>query len=213
MVFGLVRSGTNGAQLGLEGTHHGMVAIPPTPRADGDSDLLFGRKDSKSNVAEHEAVALETANVLPTLGIIDVKEHCAGVQLVGVSGQAGHGPLVQVNGVLPFGGKEDFLDLLWSDRSGLTFGIVGQLGTKVQEVRDAEEGLGQANLHLHLGGIVFMDPLCRSVKVGMNDMNVSLDWKNITNEGKAPEVVLGLGNSSDGSPMRAKVKFSGWVEK
>jgi hypothetical protein len=105
----------------------------------------------------------------------------------------GHGPLVQVNGVLPFGGKEDLLDLLWSDRDGLAFGVVSQLGTKVWEVRDAEEGLGQANLHLCFGGVVFMDPLCCSVKVGMHDLNVSLSWKNVTHEGKAPKVVPGLG--------------------
>jgi hypothetical protein len=95
------------------------VAIPPTPRADGDSDLLFGRKDNESDVAEHKAAALEAVEALSTSGIVNVKEHCAGVQLAGVSDQAGHGPLVQVDGVLPFGGKEDILDLLWSDRDGL----------------------------------------------------------------------------------------------
>jgi hypothetical protein len=76
-------------------------------------------------MAEHEAVTLEAAEVLSTLGIIKVKEHHAGVQLAGVSNQAGHGPLVQVDGVLPFGGKEDFLDLLWSDRNGFDVGIIG----------------------------------------------------------------------------------------
>jgi hypothetical protein len=79
MVFGLVKSGTNSAQLGLEGAHCGMVAIPPTPRADGDSNLLFGGKDSESNVAKHEAAALEAAEVLSTLGIINVEEHHTGV--------------------------------------------------------------------------------------------------------------------------------------
>jgi hypothetical protein len=39
----------------------------------------------------------------------------------------------------------------------------------------------------------------------MHDLDVSLNWKNMTHKGKAPKVVLGLGNSSDGSPMRAKV--------
>jgi hypothetical protein len=85
---------------------------------------------------------------------------------VGVFDQAGHGPLVQVNGVLPLGGKEDLLDLLWSDRNGFAFCVVSQLGTKVQEVGDAEEGLGQANLHLHLSGVIFTDPLCHSVERG-----------------------------------------------
>jgi hypothetical protein len=66
------------------------VAIPPTPRADGDSNPLFSGKDSKSNVDEHKAVALEAAEVLSTLGIIYVEEHCTGVQLVEVSDQAGH---------------------------------------------------------------------------------------------------------------------------
>jgi hypothetical protein len=61
---------------------------------------------------------------------------------VGILDQAGYGPLVQVNGVLPFGGKEDLLNLLWSDRDRLTFGIVSQLGAKVWEVGDVEEGLG-----------------------------------------------------------------------
>jgi hypothetical protein len=79
MVFGLVRSGTDSTQLGLEGAHHSTVAIPPTPRADGDSNLLFSRKDSEGNVVEHEAVALEAVEVLSTSGIVDVKEHCAGV--------------------------------------------------------------------------------------------------------------------------------------
>jgi hypothetical protein len=194
MVLGLVRSSTNGTQLGLEGARHGTMAIPPTPRADGDSNSLFGGKDSKGNVTEHEATALEAAEVLATSGIINVEEHCTGVQLTGVPDQAGYGPLVQVDGVLPFGGKEDPLNLLWSDRNGLAFGIVSQLGTKVWEVGDTEEGLGRANLHPCLSDIVFMDPLCYSVKVGMHDLNVSLDQKNITHEGKAPEVVLGLSN-------------------
>jgi hypothetical protein len=44
----------------------------------------------------------------------------------------------------------------------------------------------------------------------MHDLNVSLDWKNITNKGKAPKVVPGLGNSSDGSPMSAKVRIQ-WI--
>jgi hypothetical protein len=79
MVFGLVRSSTNSAQLGLEGAHHGMVAISPTPRADGDPNPLFGRKDGESNVAKHEAAALEAAEVLSTSGVIYVGEHHAGV--------------------------------------------------------------------------------------------------------------------------------------
>jgi hypothetical protein len=90
-------------------------------------------------------------------------------------------------------------------RISLTFCGVTGMGAKVQEVRDVEEGLGQANLHLHLSGVIFMDPLCCSIKVSMHDLNDSLDWKNVTYKGKAPEVVLGLGNGSDGSPMRAKV--------
>jgi hypothetical protein len=68
-----------------------------------------------------------------------------------------------------------------------------------------KEGFGQANLHLCLSGVVFTDPLCCSVEVSMHDLNVSLNQKNITHKGKAPEVVLGLGNSLDGSPMRAKI--------
>jgi hypothetical protein len=111
-----------------------------------------------------------------------------------------HSPLVQVDGVLPFGGKENLLNLLWGDRDWLAFGVVSQLGAKVQEVRDAEEGLERANLHLHLSGIVFTDPLCCSIEVGVHDLNVSLNWKNITHKGKAPKVVPGLGNGSDGSP-------------
>jgi hypothetical protein len=79
MVFGPVRSGTNCTQLGLEGAHCSMVAIPPTPRADGDSNLLFGRKDSEGNVAKHEAVALEAVEVWSTLGIVYIKKYCAGV--------------------------------------------------------------------------------------------------------------------------------------
>jgi hypothetical protein len=101
-----------------------MVAVSPTPRADGDPNLLFGRKDGESNVAEHEAAALEAAEVLSTLGIIYVEEHHAGVQLAGVPDQMGHGPLVQVDGILPFGGKEDFLDLLWSDRDRFAVGVI-----------------------------------------------------------------------------------------
>jgi hypothetical protein len=79
MVFGLVRSGTDSTQLGLEGAHCGMVAIPPTPRADGDSNPLLSGKDSEGNVAKHEAAALEAVEVLSTSGIIDVEEHHAGV--------------------------------------------------------------------------------------------------------------------------------------
>jgi hypothetical protein len=79
MVFGLVRSGTDSAQLGLEGAHHGMVAVSPTPRADGDPNPLFSKKDGESDVAKHEAMALEAAEVLSTSGIIYVKEHHAGI--------------------------------------------------------------------------------------------------------------------------------------
>jgi hypothetical protein len=50
-----------------------------------------------------------------------------------------------------------------------------------------------------------MDPLCCGVEVGVHDLDVSLDQQIITHKGKAPKMVLGLGNSSDGSPMRAKV--------
>jgi hypothetical protein len=50
-----------------------------------------------------------------------------------------------------------------------------------------------------------MDPLRCGVKVGVHDLDVSLNQQNITYEGKAPKVVPGLGNSSDGSPMSAKV--------
>jgi hypothetical protein len=50
-----------------------------------------------------------------------------------------------------------------------------------------------------------MDPLCHSVEISMHDLNVSLDQKNVAHEGKAPKVVPGLGNGSDGSPTRAKV--------
>jgi hypothetical protein len=57
------------------------VAVSPTPRADGDPNLLFGRKDGEGNVAEHEAVDLEAVEALSTSGIIYVEEHCAGVQL------------------------------------------------------------------------------------------------------------------------------------
>jgi hypothetical protein len=73
MVFGLMRSSTNSAQLGLEGAHHGTVAVSPTPRADGDPNLLFSRQDGESNVAEHEAVALAAVEVLSTSGIVYVK--------------------------------------------------------------------------------------------------------------------------------------------
>jgi hypothetical protein len=68
-----------------------------------------------------------------------------------------------------------------------------------------EEGFGRANLHPCLGGTVFMDPLCRGVEVCVHDLDVSLDRQNITHEGKAPEVVPGLSDSSDGSPMSAKI--------
>jgi hypothetical protein len=56
-----------------------MVATPPTPRADGDSDPLFSRKDSKGFVTEHKAPALEAAEVLTTSGIVNIIEHHAGV--------------------------------------------------------------------------------------------------------------------------------------
>jgi hypothetical protein len=134
----------------------------------------------------------------------------------------GHSTLVQVDDVLLFGGKENLLDLLWSDRDGLAFGIVSYLGAIVQEVRDAEEGLGQANLHLHLGGVILMDPLCCSVEVGMHDLNVSLNWKNVT-QGQGPQGGSGpqeqLGWLSHESQGRSSVdrppafQANGWAEK
>jgi hypothetical protein len=124
-MFRLVRSGTDGAQLGLEGAYWGTVAVSPTPRADGDSNPLFSRLDGESNVAEHEATALEALEVMTTLRIVNVKEHCAGVRLAGVPDQARHSPLVQVNGVLPLRSKENLLDLKWSDGNGFAFGVIG----------------------------------------------------------------------------------------
>jgi hypothetical protein len=59
-----------------------------------------------------------------------------------------------------------------------------------------------------------MDPLCCGVEVCVHDLDVSLDWQNITHKGKAPEVVLGLSDSLDGSPMSAKVgvqQFNHWL--
>jgi hypothetical protein len=59
VVFGLVRSGTDCTQLGLEGAYQGMVAVSPTPRADGDPNPVFSRLDGESDVVEREAAALE----------------------------------------------------------------------------------------------------------------------------------------------------------
>jgi hypothetical protein len=78
-MIGLVGSGTDSAQLGLEGAHCGTVAVYPTPRADGDPNPLFSRLDGESNVAKHEAMALKASQVMPTLRIVNVKKHCAGV--------------------------------------------------------------------------------------------------------------------------------------
>jgi hypothetical protein len=69
-----------------------------------------------------------------------------------------------------------------------------------------EEGFGQANLHLHLDGVFALNPLCCSIEVGVHDLDVILNQKNVTYEGKAPEVVSGLGHGADGPPMRAKVR-------
>jgi hypothetical protein len=93
-MFGLVRSCTDCAQLGLEGAYQGTVAVSPTPRADGDPNPLLSRLDGESDVAEHEAMALEALEVMTTSRIVNVEEHCAGVQLAGVPNQAGHSPLV-----------------------------------------------------------------------------------------------------------------------
>jgi hypothetical protein len=84
-VFGLVRSCTNCTQLGLEGAYQGTVAVSPTPRADGDPNPLLSRLDGKSDVAEHEATALEALEVMTTLRIINVEEHHAGVRFFGSS--------------------------------------------------------------------------------------------------------------------------------
>jgi hypothetical protein len=78
-MFGLVRSGTDCTQLGLKGAYQGTVAVSPTPRADGDPNLLFSRLDGESDVAEHEAVALEASEVMATSRVIYVEEHHAGV--------------------------------------------------------------------------------------------------------------------------------------
>jgi hypothetical protein len=93
-MFGLVRSCTNCAQLGFEGAYRGTVAVSPTPRADGDPNPLLSRLDGKSDVAEHEAMALEASEVMTTSRIVNDEEHCAGVRLAGVPNQARHSPLV-----------------------------------------------------------------------------------------------------------------------
>jgi hypothetical protein len=93
-MFGLVRPGTDCAQLGPEGAYWGTVAVSPTPRADGDPNPLFSRLDCESDVAKHEATALEASEVMTTSRIVNVEEHCAGVQLAGVPKQLRHSPLV-----------------------------------------------------------------------------------------------------------------------
>jgi hypothetical protein len=42
VMSGLVGSGTDGAQLGLEGAHRGMVAVSPTPRPEWDPNPQVG---------------------------------------------------------------------------------------------------------------------------------------------------------------------------
>jgi hypothetical protein len=93
-MFGLVRSCTNCAQLGLKGAYRGTVAVSPTPRADGDPNPLLSRLDGKSNVAKHEATALEALEVMTTSRVVNVKEHRTGVRLAGVPNQVRHSPLV-----------------------------------------------------------------------------------------------------------------------
>jgi hypothetical protein len=63
---------------------------PPFTGADGDSNPLLSREDGEGDVAKHKATALKAAEVLGTLGIVNVEEHHAGVQLAGVPDQAGH---------------------------------------------------------------------------------------------------------------------------
>jgi hypothetical protein len=155
VMFRLVRSGTDCAQLGLEGAYQGTVAVSPTPRADGDPNPLFSRLDGESDVAEHEAAALEASEVMTTSRVVNVS------------------PLV--NGVLPLGSKENLLDLKWGDGNGFAFGVISEFGTKVRKVGDAEEGFGQANLHLGLSGIVFTNPLRCGVEVCVHDLDVSLE--------------------------------------
>jgi hypothetical protein len=94
VMFGLVRSSTDCAQLGLEGAYWGTVAVSPTPRADGDPNPLFSRLDGESDVADHEAAALEASEVMTTSRVVNVEEHHAGVQLAGVPNQTRHSPLV-----------------------------------------------------------------------------------------------------------------------
>jgi hypothetical protein len=68
-MVGLVRSGIDG----LEGAHRGTVAVSPTPVADGDPNPLFSRLDGESNVAEHEATALEASEVMTTSRVVNVE--------------------------------------------------------------------------------------------------------------------------------------------
>jgi hypothetical protein len=94
VMFRLVRSCTDCAQLGFEGAYRGTVAISPTPRADGDPNPLLRRLDGESDVAEHEATALKASEVMATLRIVNVEDHRTGVRLAGVPDQARHSPLV-----------------------------------------------------------------------------------------------------------------------
>lgn len=79
-MLSLVRTSTVSAALGLEGAHYRAVAEPPTPNADRDAYPLLSRQDGESLVAEHKAAALEAAEVLTTLGVIDVEEYSTCVQ-------------------------------------------------------------------------------------------------------------------------------------
>jgi hypothetical protein len=46
---------------------------------------LFSRLNGESNVAKHEATALEASEVMTTSRIINVEKHHAGVQLAGIA--------------------------------------------------------------------------------------------------------------------------------
>jgi hypothetical protein len=85
----------------------------------------LGQMGTPTHFLAGRMVRVMWLSMMSTLRIVYVKEHHASVQLAGVSDQTGYGPLVQVYCVLPIGGKEDILDLIWSDRNGFAVGVIG----------------------------------------------------------------------------------------
>jgi hypothetical protein len=94
------------AQLSAEGAHREAVAEPPALCADGYPNARERDTESEFVSAVHKRTALQGVQAESTPRVVDVKVHCAGVQVTRGAFNTGKPVLKEVDARLPQGAKD-----------------------------------------------------------------------------------------------------------